>query len=95
VADDACPSCGSTSRGAFVEYGSYFMRCLNCGDDGPATSWLAIASRLRGPISAFLAEPWPDGILFAEGESSVIAETVARAASTGKLVRIVMKCADA
>lgn len=78
-----------------MEYGSYFLRCLNCGDDGPATSWISIAPQLRGRFKALFAEPWPDGVLFAEGEASEIAEAVVYAAAQGKLVRIVAAGADA
>lgn len=84
-----CPSCGSTAFGTFVEFQSYFYRCLNCGDDGPATSWTSIAPKLGGSMRALYAEPWPDGSLFAEGAVGDIMDDVSRAAASGRLIRLV------
>ena len=80
---------------AFVEHGSYFFRCLNCGDDGPATSWICIAPRLQGSMKALYAEPWPDGSLFAEGAPAEIADAVSLAATSGRLIRLIGGDVDA
>ena len=84
-----CSGCSGTAIGAFVQYGSYFTRCLACGENGPATSWIAIAETMTEHIRAVVVEANQNEIeLLGEGRANELAGLIAKAAQQGKLVRL-------
>jgi hypothetical protein len=48
-----CISCGGTNFGEFVRYGSYFQKCLDCEQRGPATSFIAVPQTMSGTYEVF------------------------------------------
>ena len=85
-----CPACGAPAFGAFVEHGSYFTRCTVCGEEGPATSWLALSEQMSGRIRAVVVDSNQKEIeVLGEGKAKEIAGLVSKAAHQGKLVRLV------
>ena len=85
-----CPGCGAPALGAFVQHGSYFTRCMACGEEGPATSWLALSERMSGRFRAVVVDTNQKEIeVLGEGKTSEIAGLVSKAAHRGKLVRLV------
>ena len=82
-----CGSCGASDWGAFVQHGSYVLRCLKCGKPGVATSYIAVGPRLHGRTRAVLVdEALREQALVAEGEGAEIYEAVKKAAGEGGLV---------
>jgi len=84
-----CLSCGSANVGTFVQHGSYFTRCLSCGQDGWATSWLALSKQIAAPIRAVVVDEQQNEIeVLGEGRGEEIASKIFQAAHQGKLVRL-------
>lgn len=85
----ACQNCGSSNVGAFVQHGSYFTRCLTCGQDGWATSWLALSEQLSSPMRAVIVDEQQNEIeVLGEGTGQEITSHISQAAHQGKLVRL-------
>lgn len=95
--DFKCQRCGSANLGAFVQYGSYFTRCLSCGQDGWATSWLALAKQITdGPIRAIVVDEQQNEIeVLGEGRGEGIAAKISQAAHRGSLVHLLSATYDA
>jgi len=84
-----CEQCGVAAIGAFVQYGSYFTQCTACGEQGPATSWGALSSQLRGYVCAISVTPEAESlVMVAEGEVHKIAEAIGQAAHRGQLIQL-------
>ncbi|WP_156152769.1 MULTISPECIES: hypothetical protein [Pseudomonas] len=91
-----CEFCGSQDIGAFVQHGSYFTRCLSCGQDGWATSWLALSSQIVEAIRAVSVDEQQNTIeVLAEGAGEAITSAISRAAYEGKLIRLFIGGSDA
>jgi hypothetical protein len=87
--DSSATCCSKQEVAVFVQYGSYFTKCISCGGTGPATSWLAIARRLPNPVRAVVVNERYEEVSFvAEGEGHKIAEQVSIVAYSGNLVRL-------
>lgn len=84
-----CASCGSASMATYVQLGSLFTRCADCGETGPAASWIGVADRLSGTWCACLAGPAGEPLeLLAEGSGADLLEVVRKIAGSGALVRL-------
>lgn len=84
-----CQSCGSLNLGAFVQYGSYFTRCLDCGQSGWATSWLALSGTISSPVRAVIVDEKLNEIeSLGEGVAHEIASRISQSAHEGKLVQL-------
>lgn len=84
-----CSRCRSAEFGAFVLGGSYFTRCLHCGEEGPATSWLALSAYLAGEMRAVVVDENLNEIeVLGQGSGAQIWQVVSKAAYQGKLVRL-------
>lgn len=82
-----CAKCGATNFGMFVHYGSYVLRCFECGTAGPATSFMAIESDLTGRFQAVLVdETMKEKQILAEGTCPEIAGKVEEEADKGNWV---------
>lgn len=91
-----CESCGKSAMAAFVQHGSYFTRCIACGAEGPATSWLALANQLAGRIRAVVVTPTYEALEeIGIGEVRQMWAAVSSAAHQGKLVRLLNAAPDA
>lgn len=85
-----CVRCGGSDIGAFVQYGSYFLRCMACGEPGAGTSWLAVSQMGSPRLRAIVVDPAQNEIeVLGEGTFDEIGELIAKAAHQGKLVRLV------
>lgn len=85
--ENRCSKCGATNLGMFVHYGSYVLRCLECGTAGPATSFMAIESCLPGRYQAILVdETMKEKQVLAEGTCPEIAGKVEEEADKGNWV---------
>lgn len=84
-----CESCESSNFGAFVQHGSYSLRCLSCGQSHVATSWLALSSKITEPMRAVLVNDKFEEIEFvAEGVGAEFNSMVSKAAHAGHLVML-------
>jgi len=91
-----CGRCGKSEMAAFVQHGSYFTRCIACGAEGPAASWLALANQLTGRIRAVVVTPTYESLEeVGIGEARQIWAAVSNAAQQGKLVRLLNAAPDA
>ncbi|MBI2956361.1 MAG: hypothetical protein HYY26_03505 [Acidobacteria bacterium] len=82
-----CTKCGATNLGMFVHYGSYVLRCLDCGQADVATSFMAIESYLTGRFQAVLVDDnLNEKQLLAEGTCAEISGRVEEAAGKGNWV---------
>ncbi len=89
--DFGCQSCSSANIGAFVQHGSYFTRCLSCGQDGWATSWLSLSGQISSLIRAVVVDEQQNEIeVLGEGVGEEITSKIAQAAQHGKLVRLLI-----
>jgi len=85
-----CPACGAPKLGGFVQHGSYFTRCMACGEEGPATSWLALSENMCGNFRAIIVDENLKEIeVLGEGKANEIASLVSNAAHKGKGVKLV------
>jgi hypothetical protein len=83
----ACPECSDGHFEAFVQYGSYFTRCIACGNEGPATSWLAVAQHLSDKVRAIVVdENYKEIEFISEGVCADLYDEISSVASQGKLV---------
>jgi len=81
--------CAAPEWQSLVQYGSYFSRCVACGREGPATSWIGIARSIDGTLTAVtLDASGAPAETIAEGPGAAIMERVLRAAADGTLVRL-------
>lgn len=72
-----------------MQGGSYFTRCLNCGDGGPVTSWLALSARLTSEIRAVVVDENLNEIeVLGQAAGPQISKVISEAAYQGKLVRL-------
>ena len=84
-----CEFCPSSSFGAFVQHGSYILRCLSCGQSHVATSWLAISSKISEPMRAVIVDDKFKEIKFiAEGFGPEFNSKVSKEAHAGHLVML-------
>ncbi|MCP4602301.1 MAG: hypothetical protein GY847_17585 [Proteobacteria bacterium] len=82
-----CGGCGESDWGTFVQYGSYVYKCLTCGQNGPVTSFMAIAPGLVDQYEAIIVDDeLNEEKVLTIGIGSTISKVVAEAANTGKLV---------
>ena len=82
-----CSNCRASNWGTFVHYGSFIYKCLSCGQDGPLTSFVAIAPRLSEVYEAIIVdEELKKEKVLAKGRGSALAKIVEETANTGKLV---------
>jgi hypothetical protein len=81
-----CPNCRS-EWGEFVQENSFFLRCLNCQTEGPATSFSEFSETLNGSYEAFLVIDNKSKLLFS-GDIREITSNIEIEASKGKLIMI-------
>lgn len=80
---------------SFVQYGSCFTQCTASRTQGPATSWLALASQLQGRVRALTVGPDFEVLTeLADGEISQVARTIATVAHRGELVMLLHPPSD-
>lgn len=82
-----CSECGKNSLNTVVKNGSYYSLCTNCENEGPATSWLAIAPTFKCKLLATtLIKENSTSEFVAFGVGTEIFQSVSNAANLGKLV---------
>ena len=87
-----CTACNSNQIEAIVEYGSYVLRCAQCGDGIVATSFLAMRD-VEGEFMAYHDpgrgnHPSPEALI-AEGSLKQIHQAISSVAGAGALVLLV------
>ncbi|MBQ0935256.1 hypothetical protein [Ideonella paludis] len=87
-----CSECDSKQSEAIVEYGSYVLRCAQCGEGIVATSFLAMRD-VEGEFMAYHDpghgnQPSPEALI-AEGSLKQIHQAISSVAGTGSSVLIV------
>ena len=87
-----CSACGSKKIEAIVEYGSYVLRCAQCGDGIVATSFLAMHD-VEGKFMAYHDpghgnQPSPKALI-AEGRLKQIHQAISSVARSGSSVLLV------
>lgn len=83
----ACERCGALDFGAFVQYGSFFTKCLNCGHSPWATSFIAVSPQMGDRYRAVIVdEKLNEKQVVAEGIGSDMADKIEEAAQSGALV---------
>ena len=88
MSDFGCEGCGSENLGVFVQHGSYFTRCLDCGASGWATSWLAVSEGMSSPVRAAVVDAQLREVeSLGEGTAREMVPKITQAAYEGKLVR--------
>lgn len=84
-----CEQCQANGVATFVQYGSYFTQCIYCGQQGPATSWIAVAPHMTTYLKAVTVNSNQEPIEeIAEGDGSHVIQAISKAAASGKLVRL-------
>lgn len=84
-----CEQCQAYGVAAFVHYGSYFTQCVYCGQQGPATSWLAISPHMASYLKAVAVNSNQEPLeTVAKGNGSDVIQATSKAAASGKLVRL-------
>ncbi|QXH75283.1 hypothetical protein KSS92_12620 [Pseudomonas atacamensis] len=84
-----CEFCTSSNLRAFVQHGSYFLRCISCSQSHVATSWLALSSEITESLRAtVVSEEFQEIEFLAEGVGPNFISKVSKAAYAGELVML-------
>jgi uncharacterized Zn finger protein len=84
-----CQQCGANNSGEYVQWGSSFFRCHDCGTDSPATTFLAYAAQLKGIYSAFEVDLSNSRMIIAHGAIDEMVNIIDQKAVQGKLICLV------
>jgi len=82
-----CSECGKNSLNTVVQNGSYYSLCTNCQNEGPSTSWLAVAPTFKcNLLATTFSKENSTSEFVAFGVGAEILQPVSNVANLGKLV---------